>query len=114
MPITVRVRDVMDTNVYTVDASATAMDILKVMQEKGVWSVIVEEKGLPIGVITERDILRRCIMKGFSPDKCKAKEIMSAPLVTIGPDEPIGEAMRLMVEKGIRRVYVVEGGKNYR
>ena len=111
MPVTVKVRDVMDTNVYAVNASVNVREVLKTMHEKGVWSVIVEEKGLPLGVITERDVLRRCIIKGLDPGKVLAKEIMSSPLITIGPDEPIGEAMRIMAEKGVRRVYVVEGGK---
>lgn len=111
MPVTVKVRDVMDKDVYTVNASANVREILKTMYEKGVWSVLVEEKGLPIGVITERDVLRRCIIKGLDPSKVLAREIMSSPLITIRPDEPIGEAMRIMAEKGIRRVYVVEEGK---
>ncbi|RLI30574.1 hypothetical protein DRO53_02460 [Candidatus Bathyarchaeota archaeon] len=109
--IVARVRDAMDTNVYFVDASAKVMDALYVMLEKGVWSVVVEKEGLPVGVITERDILRRCIAKRLDPGNVTAEEIMSSPLLTIEPDKPIMEAMKTMTVKGVRRLYVIEEGK---
>ncbi|MDJ0269611.1 MAG: CBS domain-containing protein [Aigarchaeota archaeon] len=111
MPITVRVRDVMDQNVISVEADKSVSDAIKKMLQSGVWSLVVEKDGLPIGVVTERDTLRRCISKGLNPDKVKVEEIMSSPLITIGPDATLGEAMMRMVEKKIRRLYVVEHGK---
>jgi len=76
-----------------------------------VWSLLVVTRGLPQGVVTERDVLRRCINNGLAPDKVKVGAIMSSPLITIGPDATVREAMSMMVEKGVRRLYVVEGGK---
>jgi len=101
----------MDDKVYSIDASKTAMEALRTMLEKGVWSLVIEKQGLPVGVVTERDIIRRCIVKGRDMAKVKVEEIESSPLITVAPDAPIGQAMTLMAEKGIRRVYVVEGGK---
>lgn len=111
MPISVRVRDVMDQNVVYIDSSENLMKAIDLMIKNGVWSLVVVRERLPVGVITERDIIRRCIHKNRDPKKVKAEGIMSAPLITINPDAPIGEAMRIMAEKKIRRVYVVEGGK---
>ncbi len=111
MTIVARVRDAMDTNVVMVDASAKVIDVLNAMLEKKVWSVVVEKEGLPVGVITERDILRRCIAKKLLTDVCTAEEIMSSPLITISPDESIMEAMKLMAMKKVRRLFVVEEGK---
>jgi CBS domain-containing protein len=51
------------------------------------------------------------VIKGLDLNKVRLKDIMSCPLITIGPDASFGEAWRLMVEKNIRRVYVVEEGK---
>ncbi|MHC1564481.1 MAG: CBS domain-containing protein, partial [Candidatus Hecatellaceae archaeon] len=85
--------------------------VIDVMLEKGVWSVLVEKQGLPVGVITDRDIFRRCLSKKFSPEACKAEEIMSSPLITISPDESIMEAMKTMTVKNIRRLFIVEEGK---
>lgn len=111
MSITVRVRDAMDTDVVFIVASKTVMDALNKMLQTHVWSLVVEKRGLPVGVVTERDTIRRCISKGTDPNRHTVEEIMSSPPVTIDPDVPVGDAMKLMVEKAIRRVYVVEDGK---
>lgn len=111
MPIVVRVRDVMDTKVVILDEKESCMDAIRTMLEKGVWSVLVSRGGLPVGVVTERDIIRRVIAKGRDVDRVPLGEVMSSPLITIGPDEPIGRAMELMASHEIRRVYVVEEGK---
>ena len=109
--MTLRARDLLDTNVVFSDASVTVIDAIKKMVDLNIWSLIVEKQGLPVGVVTERDILRRCIAKGLRMDNVKIEEIMTSPLITISPDAHIGEVMEVMVEKGIRRVYVVENGK---
>jgi len=111
MPIVVKVRDVMDKKVYILDENKTCMDAIKLMLDKKVWSVVVSRQGLPVGVVTERDIIRRVIAKGRDVEKVKLGEIMSSPLITVSPDEPIGRAMELMARNEIRRIYVVEEGK---
>jgi CBS domain-containing protein len=111
MEITVRVRDVMDKKVVPVDSQATVMEAIKKMVDGSVWSLLVEKRGLPEGVVTERDVLRRCLSKGLLPEKTAVEKIMTSPLVTIGPDATIREAMGMMVEKSIRRLFVVDDGK---
>jgi len=111
MPIVVKVRDVMDKKVVVLDEKETCMDAIKTMLEKKVWSVLVSRQGLPVGVVTERDIIRRVIAQGKDVNKVSIGEIMSSPLITVGPDEPIGRAMELMASNEIRRVYVVEEGR---
>jgi CBS domain-containing protein len=111
MEITIRVRDVMDKNVIPVESQSTVMDAIKKMVDGSVWSLLVQKRGLPEGVVTERDVLRRCLGKGLLPDKTAVEKIMSSPLVTISPDATIRDAMGLMVEKGIRRLFVVDDGK---
>ena len=101
----------MDAKVVSSDASSTVLDAIKKMVELNIWSLVVEKDGLPLGVVTERDILRRCIAKGLRMENVRIEEIMTSPLITIEPDAHIGEVMEKMVEKGIRRVYVVENGK---
>lgn len=101
----------MDTNVATVDANATISEVIETMTQRDVLSVLVQEKGLPIGVVTDRDLLRRCIGKGMDVNSVRAKEIMSSPLILIDADAPIGEAMGKMVEKDVRRLFIVKEGK---
>lgn len=111
MRISLKVRDIMDDKVFMVDESASCRDALKTMVEKGVWSLLVSREGLPVGVVTERDVIKKVIVKGLSLDGVNVGEIMSSPIITIGPDEPVAKAMELMAANDIRRVYVVEEGK---
>jgi signal-transduction protein with cAMP-binding, CBS, and nucleotidyltransferase domain len=101
----------MDTNIVNVDANATVSDATKSMLQKSVWSVIVTEKELPVGVVTDHDIIRRCIGKGLDMNRVKMKEIMSSPLLIVDAEASIGDAMAMMVEKNVSRLYIVENGK---
>ncbi len=111
MPVTLKVRDVMDKDVFFIDASKPVIDAIDLMVKNNVWSLVVLDKGIPVGVLTERDIFRRCLGKRIKPETITVKSIMSTPIITIEPDAPVGEAMRLIVEKEVRRIYVVEDGK---
>lgn len=111
MAIAITVRDLMDKDVVSIDARESVAECVALMIHSKVWSLLVMEGGRPQGVVTERDVLRRCIGKELSPREVKVGAIMSSPLVTIGPDATIREAMSLMVEKDVRRLYVVDGGE---
>ena len=104
-------KDVMDKRVVHVDAQITVAEVIRRMATDDVWSLVVDRRGLAEGVVTERDVLRRCLAKGLLPDRTPSEKIMSSPLITIGPQATIREAMGLMVQKGIRRLFVVEDGK---
>jgi CBS domain-containing protein len=111
MAISIKVRDVMDKNVKFIESTASVSQAVKMMIEAKVWSLVVEKAGLPEGVVTERDIIRRCLNKGLLPEKVPVEKIMSSPLITIGPEATIREAMNTMVEKDVRRLFIVENGK---
>ena len=101
----------MDKEVVSIDASKSVGEAVALMIRSKVWSLLVIEGGRPQGVVTERDVLRRCINKGLAPAEVKVGAIMSSPLVTIGPNATVREAMSVMVEKDVRRLYVVVGGE---
>jgi predicted transcriptional regulator len=61
MPVTLRVRDVMDKKVVQLDEKATIAQAIKAMLDNEVWSLVITRNNLPVGVVTERDIIRRCI-----------------------------------------------------
>jgi len=111
MAIAIKVRDLMDKDVKSIDAGETVANAVALMVESKVWSLLVATKGVPQGVVTERDILRRCINKGLAPDQVKVGAVLSSPLFTVGPDATVREAMSIMVEKDVRRLYVMDGGK---
>lgn len=111
MPVTVKVKDVMDTRVVSVGYMTTVDEAVKRMIQNNVWSLVVERKGAPWGVVTERDVLRRCLAKGLSTAKTSVGSISSAPLITIGPEATMREAMERMAAKEVRRLFVVEKGR---
>ena len=111
MPVTLKVKDIMDRKVHSLDAAATVDKAIGDMIQNKVWSLVVEKRGLPEGVVTERDVIRRCFGKGLDPAVTSVGSIASSPLISISPDTTIREAMDIMAAKDIRRLFVVEKGK---
>jgi CBS domain-containing protein len=105
------VRDVMSSPVVTIDEEETANKAAANMDMHDLGAVIVTNKvGKSIGIITERDLVIRVIAKNLKPDTIKAKEIMTAPLVTIEPEATISDAARRMTRLDIRRLVVIYKG----
>jgi signal-transduction protein with cAMP-binding, CBS, and nucleotidyltransferase domain len=111
MPVTMKVKDVMDKNLVTIDSEASVDEAVKKMIENRVWSLVVEKKGASEGVVTERDVIRRCVAKGLSTSETTVGSIDSSPLITIGADATLREAMDIMASKDIRRLFVMDKGK---
>ncbi len=105
------VRDVMSSPVVTIDEDETANSAATNMDMKDLGAVIVQNRaGKSIGIITERDIVKRVVAKNLKPDTVKAKEIMTTPLVTIEPEATITDAARRMTRLDIRRLGVTYKG----
>lgn len=105
-----KVKDVMN-KITSVDSRLTISEIAKLMEKVNTGSVVVEEKGKHLGLITERDLIRKIISAEKNPSLVRAKEIMNAPLLTINANEDVENASRMMSEKNIRRLLVEENGK---
>jgi len=105
------VRDVMSSPVVTMDEDEPANKAAMNMDMKDLGAVIVQNKaGKSIGIITERDIVKRVVAKNLKPDTVKAKEIMTTPLVMIEPEASITDAARRMTRLDIRRLGVIYKG----
>ncbi|MCL2476452.1 CBS domain-containing protein [Candidatus Bathycorpusculum sp.] len=105
------VRDIMSSPVVTMDADETSNKAAEIMDQNNLGAVIVQNKiGTPIGIITERDIVKRVVAKNQKPDTKKAKDVMTTPLVTIEPEAIISDAARKMTRLGIRRLGVIYKG----
>ncbi|MBN1763327.1 MAG: CBS domain-containing protein [Methanomicrobia archaeon] len=103
------VGDVMTPEVIAEDEKTRVTKLSTEMEMAGIGSVVITREGKPVGIVTDRDIaLKVCAMKR-NPDDVTAKEIMSSPLLTIEPDASLEKACKLMADKGIRRLPVVEG-----
>jgi CBS domain-containing protein len=79
------------------------------MGGRDVGAVVVTRGGEPVGVLTERDVMRKCCPADACRDM-RVGDIMSQPLITVEADTPIGQAAQLMASKNIRRLLVKEKG----
>jgi CBS domain-containing protein len=102
------VKDIMSKTPIVIKAGSTIKEAAKVMKKNSVGSLIVMQKERPIGIVTERDILLKVIAGDKTPAKTKIKEIMSTPVVTIGPNTDVAEAAKKMAKLNIRRLPVVQ------
>jgi CBS domain-containing protein len=97
-------------NVVTVKPNATVKSAIELMNAHEISClVVIHEK--PIGIVTEQDILRRAIRKSREPEKTYVSDIMSKPLIVAPPDMHAREASKLMLERNIRKLPVVENGR---
>ena len=101
----------MDDKVVSIESSQTVKQALDKLIQAKIWALIVERSGLSVGVVTEHDILRRCVAKGYDVSNVKVEEIMTSPIITVEPTMRAGEALEKMLQKNVGRLYVVEGGK---
>jgi len=106
-----KVKELMTKDVVTINKEKTIVDAAKVIDERGVGSIVVTDDGNIVGVLTERDIITRCVAKECDAAKTKVSDIMSTPVVAIDPEADILDAAKLMVSKMIRRLPVLDGGK---
>jgi len=94
--------------VVTIDADATVMQAVKLMNENEIGCLIVMRRGRAVGIITERDLMKRVIAKSKNPKKTKVREIMTKPLIAGQPDMDLEEATKLMFKMKIKKLPVVE------
>jgi CBS domain-containing protein len=111
-PEAVIVRDIMTRPVITAKESDTAADVAKLMAKHNIGCVLVSsKKGETIGIITERDIVQRIAARNLVPSNVTVGESMSKPVVTIKSGANVTDAAKLMNQKKIRRLAVMEDGK---
>lgn len=105
------VRDIMTKNVVTIEANRTALEAAKIMAEKGISSLIVLNDQDPVGIITERDFVKKICIKELNISRVKVNEVMSKLRTFADPEIPIEVAVQRMVNHKIRRLPIMEDGK---
>ena len=106
-----KVKDMMTRKVITVDKKSDVCSVSKLMDENGIGSVVVTDGGKAAGMVTERDVITKCVARGLDPKKTRVEQIMSAPLLSVEPDSDVVDAARLMVSKMIRRLPVIKNSE---
>jgi CBS domain-containing protein len=106
-----KVRDAMAKTVSSARKSDKVVDVAqKMKQEDAGFIPVVENGGTLIGVITDRDIVIRCIAEGHDPRSETAEHLMSRLVTIIAPDDDIEQAAKMMEREAIRRLPVAENG----
>jgi CBS domain-containing protein len=96
------------SEVLKIDASATVFDAIKKIVEQNVGSILVTRDDDVVGIMTERDYLRKIAIFGRTSHDTLVGEIMSSPLMYVTPETAIEEAMAIMTDRRIRHLPVVE------
>jgi len=105
------VLEIMTHKPVTIAAGATVVEAAKVMREKNIGSLVVVDRGTPTGIVTERDLVTKVAALDLQPSRVFVKDIMTSPVVAVPPHEEVAEAAKLMSQRKIRRLPVVEEGK---
>ena len=95
-------------SIWSISPDASVFDAVASMSEKHVGALVVLSAGRLVGIITERDYARKVILKGRQSRETEALEIMSAPVMSVTPEQTIGECMHIMTSRQIRHFPVLE------
>jgi len=101
----------MSTPVISVESSVCIQEVVELMEEKNVGSLLVIENGEYVGIITERDVTRKVIAKNLDTNTTPASAIMNSPLCSLEGNRAITEANQFMADQKIRHLAVTEKGK---
>ncbi|ATZ61797.2 MAG: CBS domain-containing protein [Methanosarcinales archaeon Met12] len=111
METRISVREIMTKEVVTAEGDMRASVAGEKMIAHNVGSLIIVEDGKPVGIVTERDMVRKIISENITPGSVTLRDLMTQPLISIRGDESLDEAARKMMRLDIRRLPVVEENK---
>lgn len=97
-------------DVLTVDPDTSVREALEKMEDISAGTVVVMEGGAVVGMVSERDVIRKVVLQGQKIDKVKVRELMSTDLTTIKPETSLDDCMQLITEKRIRHLPVLCNG----
>jgi len=97
--------------VISVRADASIKEAVKIMNQYEIGCLIVADKGEAVGIITERDVLKRVVSQSKDPELTKVSEIMSKPLIVGGPDMYVEDAAKLMFKRNIKKLPIRKDGQ---
>ena len=111
LQMSVRMRDIMVTKVVTTTKNSTLEEAVKLMNDHEIGCLVVTENKKAVGILTERDLLKRILAKSENLKGIRVEEAMSTPLISVEPTVEIGDASRLMFEMNIKKMPIIGKGE---
>jgi CBS domain-containing protein len=105
------IREIMTSDPYTVEPSATLRDAARAMRDEDIGAVIVVDRGEVTGIVTDRDIAVRAVAEGADPEATKVADVCSSQVTTLTVDQTVEDAIRVVREHNVRRIPVVQDGR---
>jgi len=105
------VKDFMVKEVITVNPNAKIRDAVELMNKNEIGCLVVARKGKPVGIMTERDVLKKIVCRSKNPEQARVSEIMSKPLTVGRVDMDWREAAKLMLDQNIKKLPILDGEK---
>jgi len=99
------------STVWSIDPNEMVIDAIRLMDEKNVGALPVLDNGKLVGIVSERDYTRKIIVKGRSSKDTPVSDIMTKELLTVNPTNSVTECMRIMTDKRVRHLPILEGSK---
>lgn len=97
--------------VHTIDAGDTVLSALQLMAEHNIGALPVTENGQVVGVVSERDYARKCVLKGRASVGTMVREIMNSPVTTVTPQQSVSECLSLITDRHLRHLPVLDEGQ---
>ena len=105
-----KIRDIMTSDVITIDLKQSAMEAAKLMKDKRIASIVVTKETTPYGIVTERDFVRLLCAENLQSKNTPLINITSSPLITVGPDISVEDAAKVMSMNKVRRLVIADDG----
>ena len=105
------IREIMTADPRTVETGATVAEAAREMRDGDVGAVVVVQNGSVAGIVTDRDIVVRCVAQGLDADATRVSEVATMRPVTLTVDQSVDDAIRLVREQNVRRIIVLQDGR---
>jgi CBS domain-containing protein len=110
--VELRVEDVLVRKVITIDSECTVKEATELLARHSTSSLVVLTGNAISGILTTRDIVSRVVSEGLDPESIPVKDVMTSPVIMMRTDTPLGEAIKVMLQRKIKKLPIFEGERD--